>query len=110
MKSREQAQELGMAKGYWIAQVEVKNDGYKQYVGMLQDIFKKHNARYVVRGGTMNVVEGQSHSRLVVIEFPSYQAALDCYHSPEYSKAIAVRKASADANLIVVEGYDGSQP
>ena len=50
----------GMAKGYWIAQVEVKNDGYKQYVGMLQDIFKKHNARYVVRGGTMNVVEGQS--------------------------------------------------
>jgi uncharacterized protein (DUF1330 family) len=99
-----------MAKGYWIAQVDVKNDGYKQYTAMLQDIFRNHNGRYVVRGGTMEAVEGQSRSRIVVIEFPSYQAALDCYRSPEYAKAIAVRKASADADLIVVEGYDGPQP
>jgi uncharacterized protein (DUF1330 family) len=100
-----------MAKGYWIAQVNVKNaDGYKQYVGMLLDIFRKHGARYVTRGGAMEIMEGQSHPRLVIIEFPSYQAALDCYRSPEYAKAIAVRQAAADANLIVAEGYDGAQP
>jgi uncharacterized protein (DUF1330 family) len=99
-----------MTKGYWIAQVEVKNDGYKQYVAMLQDIFREHNARYVTRGGAMEVVEGKARSRIVVIEFPSYQAALDCYRSPEYAKAIAVRQASADADLIVVEGYEGPQP
>jgi uncharacterized protein (DUF1330 family) len=100
-----------MAKGYWIAQVNVKNaDGYKQYTSMLPDIFRKHGARYVTRGGSVEVVEGQSHPRLVIIEFPSYQAALDCYRSPEYAKAIALRQAAADANLIVAEGYDGAQP
>ncbi len=100
-----------MAKGYWIAQVNVKNaDGYKQYVGMLPDIFRKFGGRYVTRGGAIEVMEGQSHPRLVIIEFPSYQAALECYRSPDYAKAIAVRQAAADANLIVAEGYDGPQP
>jgi uncharacterized protein (DUF1330 family) len=100
-----------MAKGYWIAHVNVTNaDGYKQYTSMLQDIFRQHHARYVTRGGTIEVVEGTAHPRLVVIEFPSYQAALDCYRSPEYAKAIAQRQASADADLIVAEGYDGPQP
>ncbi len=100
-----------MAKGYWIAQVNVKNpDGYKQYVGMLPDIFRKFGGRYATRGGAMEIMEGQSHPRLVIIEFPSYQAALDCYRSADYAKAIAVRQAAADANLIVAEGYDGPQP
>jgi uncharacterized protein (DUF1330 family) len=100
-----------MAKGYWIAHVDVKNaDGYKQYTSMLQDIFRKASGRYVIRGGTMEAVEGRSRSRIVVIEFPSYQAALDCYRSPDYAKAIAVRKPNAEADLVVVEGYDGPQP
>lgn len=100
-----------MAKGYWIAQVNVKNaDRYKQYTAMLPDIFRKHGGRYVTRGGALEVMEGSSHPRLVVIEFPSYQAALDCYRSPEYAKAIALRQSAADANLIVAEGYDGAQP
>ncbi|HEU4659639.1 MAG TPA: DUF1330 domain-containing protein [Pseudolabrys sp.] len=100
-----------MAKGYWIAQVEVRDaEGYKQYTAMLADIFRKHNARYVMRGGRVEVVEGKSRSRIVVVEFPSYEAALACYRSPEYAKAAALRQSSADADLIVVEGYDGAQP
>ena len=100
-----------MPKGYWIASVEVKNqDGYKQYAGMLPDVFRKYGGRYVTRGGAMEVMEGKFRSRTVVVEFPSYQAALDCYRSPEYAKAIAVRQANADADLLVVEGYDGPQP
>jgi len=100
-----------MAKGYWIAHVQVKNpDGYKQYIEMLPEVFRKYGGRYAIRGGTMQVVEGAARPRLVVIEFPSYQAALDCYRSPEYAKAIAVREAHAEADLIVAEGYDGPQP
>lgn len=100
-----------MAKGYWIAHVEVKNaDGYKQYTSMLADVFRKYGGRYMIRGGTMEVMEGKAHPRLVVIEFPSYQAAFDCYRSPEYAKAIAIRQAHANADLIVAEGYDGPQP
>ena len=100
-----------MAKGYWIANVEVRDaDRYKQYGAMLADIFRKYGGRYTTRGGKMEVVEGKSRPRVVIIEFPSFDAAMTCYRSPEYAKAIALRQASADADLIVIEGYDGPQP
>jgi len=100
-----------MAKGYWIANVDVRNaDGYKEYVALLPDIFRKFGGRYVTRGGKMEVVEGKNRSRVVIIEFPGYEAALKCYRSAEYAKATALRQSSADADLIVIEGYDGPQP
>jgi uncharacterized protein (DUF1330 family) len=100
-----------MAKGYWIANVDVRNaDGYKNYVAMLPDIFRKFNGRYVTRGGKNEIVEGKARSRIVVIEFPSYDAAITCYRSPDYAKAIAIRQANADADLVVIEGFDGPQP
>jgi uncharacterized protein (DUF1330 family) len=100
-----------MAKGYWIANVDVRNpDGYKEYVAALPDIFRKYGGCYTTRGGKTEVVEGKSRGRVVIIEFPSYDAAMTCYRSPEYAKAIALRQANADADLIVIEGYDGPQP
>ena len=101
-----------MAKGYWIALVEVKNpDGYKnEYVAALPAVLKKFGGRYVTRGGQTSLVEGDAKSRAVILEFPSYQAAMDCYKSPEYAKAKALREAYAESDLIVIEGYDGPQP
>ncbi|MGH6727862.1 MAG: DUF1330 domain-containing protein [Pseudolabrys sp.] len=100
-----------MAKGYWIANVDVRNpDGYKVYVAALPDIFRKYGGRYTTRGGKTEVVEGKARSRIVIIEFPSFEAAMTCYRSPEYAKAIALRRAAADADLIVIEGFDGPQP
>jgi uncharacterized protein (DUF1330 family) len=100
-----------MAKGYWIANVDVRNaDGYKEYVAALPDIFREYGGRYTTRGGRTECVEGKSRSRIVVIEFPSFEAAMTCYRSPEYAKAIALRQANADADLTVIEGYDGPQP
>ena len=46
----------------------------------------------------------------MVIEFPSHQAALGCYRSREYQKALALRKGATDMDLIIIEGYDGPQP
>jgi uncharacterized protein (DUF1330 family) len=100
-----------MAKGYWLAQVDVRNpDSYKHYVAALQDVLRKFGGRYVVRAGQTEVVEGKARSRIIVIEFASYQVALDCYRSPEYAKAIPQRKPHADVDLLVIEGYDGQQP
>ena len=97
-----------MAKGYWIARVDVKNpDGYKLYVAALQPIFKKYGVRYVTRGGRAETVEGNERSRVVILEFDSYEAALECYRSAEYQKAIALRQAAAEADLTVLEGFDG---
>ena len=79
-----------MAKGYWIANVDVRDpDGYKAYVAILPDIFRQFGGRYTTRGGRTEVVEGKSRSRIVVIEFPNFEAAMTCYRSPEYAKAIA---------------------
>jgi uncharacterized protein (DUF1330 family) len=100
-----------MAKGYWIANVDVRNpDGYKNYVAMLPDIMRKYGGRYVTRGGKTETVEGKGRSRIVVLEFPSYEAAMNCYRSSEYAKAIPLRQANAECDLIVIEGYDGAQP
>ena len=56
------------------------------------------------------VMEGESRSRNVVLEFKDYETALACYRSPEYQAAAALRKGKADFDLIVIEGYDGPQP
>ena len=100
-----------MAKGYWIASVDVSNeDGYKPYAAANPGIFKKFGGRFVVRGGKSQVVEGKARSRNVVIEFPDYESALACYNSPEYQANIKVRAPHADGNILVIEGYDGQQP
>jgi uncharacterized protein (DUF1330 family) len=100
-----------MAKGYWIGRVDVKSDdGYKPYAANNQAIFRKFGARYVVRAGQFEAAEGSARSRNVLIEFPSYQAALDCYNSPEYQANIKIRQPHATADIVIIEGYDGPQP
>lgn len=100
-----------MPKGYWIAHVDVNNaDAYKNYVASNGVAFAKFGGRFLVRGGPFQSVEGASRSRNVVIEFPSYQAALECWNSPEYKAAKAKQEGGATADIMVIEGYDGPQP
>ena len=100
-----------MAKGYWIAHVDVTNpESYKDYVEANAVAFSKFGARFLVRAGQDIVKEGSLKSRHVVLEFESYQRALDCYNSPEYTQAKSLREAASDGDLVIVEGYDGPQP
>ena len=97
-----------MAKGYWVAQVDVSDpEAYKAYVAANQAPFHEYGARFLVRAGQHQPVEGRCRSRLIVIEFPDYATALACYHSPEYQDAMKLRLPSAVADVAVVEGYDG---
>lgn len=100
-----------MAKAYWVARVDVNDpDAYKNYVAANAEAFKKYGARFMVRAGKFEAMEGSSRSRNVVIEFDSYEQAMACYKSPEYQKAKALREPASEGDLIVVEGYDGPQP
>jgi uncharacterized protein (DUF1330 family) len=100
-----------MAKGYWIARVDVHNDdGYKGYAAANPAIFRKFGGRFVVRAGRFEAPEGTPRSRNVVIEFPDYESALACYRSPEYQANIKVRLPHSLAELVIIEGYDGPQP
>jgi uncharacterized protein (DUF1330 family) len=100
-----------MAKGYWVALVDVSDtEGYKEYIAANAIAFKKYGARFLVRGGRSELVEGKGRTRTVVLEFKDYQTALECYRSPEYTNAIARRKGRAIVDLAIIEGYDGPQP
>ncbi len=100
-----------MAKGYWIARVDISDpERYKDYIAANAEPFRQFGAKFLVRAGRFENPEGSSRSRNVVIEFPSYQAALDCWQSPAYQRAIEFRRPASTIDLVIVEGYDGPQP
>ena len=100
-----------MPKGYWVVTAEVSDpEGYKAYVAANAAAFRKYGGRFLARGGRVEVVEGESPPRVVVVEFPDFDAALACYRSPEYAAAMAHREGRARLNVVVTEGYDGPQP
>lgn len=94
-----------MAKGYWIARVDVREaDNYKDYVAAAKPAFERFGATFLARGGAFVELEGTARHRNVIIEFPSLQHAVDCYNSPEYQVAAKIRQKIADAEMVVVEG------
>lgn len=100
-----------MAKGYWIVRVDINDmDKYKSYIAANAMPLKKYGARFLVRGGPYETPEGTSRARNAVIEFPSYQAAVECWHSAEYQAALKLREPVSTADLVIVEGYEGPQP
>jgi uncharacterized protein (DUF1330 family) len=100
-----------MPKGYWIGRVDVTDaDAYRKYAAANGAAFAKYGARFLVRGGKAEAVEGAGRERNVVIEFPSYGDAVACWRSPEYERARALRAGAAVADIVIVEGYDGPQP
>ena len=97
-----------MPKAYWIAHVDVRDpERYKDYVTTAKPAFEKYGAKFLARGGTYEAMEGRGRGRNVVIEFPSLQAARDCYNSADYQAAKAIRQTVGDAEMVIVEGYDG---
>jgi uncharacterized protein (DUF1330 family) len=103
--------EIRMAKGYWIARVDVADaEVYKSYVAANAGPLHEFGGRFLVRGGSYENPEGASRSRNVVIEFPSYEAALGCWQSPAYQAAVKLRAPVSTADIVVIEGYDGPQP
>ena len=100
-----------MPKGYWIARVDVTDpEVFKQYVAANAIAFAKFGGRYVVRGGRFDAVDGPHRQRNVVVEFPTYEAALACWNSPEYQHAYKLRAKASVGDTVVVEGYEGPQP
>jgi uncharacterized protein (DUF1330 family) len=100
-----------MAKGYWIARFDVSDmEQYRRYVAANAGPLAEHGARFLVRGGACDATEGTPRERNVVVEFPSYAAAMACYRSPGYQVAIGLRRHVAVGDFLVIEGYDGPQP
>jgi len=96
-----------MAKGYWIVHVDVTDaENYPQYLAQDKLAFDQFKPKMLVRGGQCVGPEGPIRARHVVLEFESYQQALDCYHSKDYQKAVPLRQAYSNSDVIIVEGTE----
>jgi uncharacterized protein (DUF1330 family) len=91
---------------YIIADVQIHDPkGYEEYRKLVGPALQKYGAKFVARGGKVDVLEGKwNPSRLVILEFDSAEKARQFYHSDEYRPAKAVRQKTSTANFIVVEG------
>jgi uncharacterized protein (DUF1330 family) len=96
-----------MPKGYWIGHVDVKNpERYPDYMNAAKPAYEKYGAKFIIRGGKYEAMEGEARTRHVVIEFESYEQAHACYHSPEYTAARKIRQEIADGEILIIEGAE----
>jgi uncharacterized protein (DUF1330 family) len=98
-------EEMTMTKGYWIVRVSVRDETrYPDYLAAARPAFEKFGAKFLVRGGPFEAMEGHARERNVVVEFRDRAAALACYQSAEYQAARALRQKYADSDFAIVEG------
>jgi len=80
---------------------------YEEYKEQAAPNIAAAGGRYVVRGGDATALEGELPAgRTVVLTFPTRRAALDWYHSEEYTAIRKLRDGSARATLYIVDGVD----
>lgn len=91
---------------YVIVEVKVRDpQAYERYKALAAGALAPYGGRFIVRGGTCETKEGSWRpARLVLLEFPDAERARAWWASPEYAPAKALRQASADTNLVLVEG------
>ena len=98
-----------MPKAYWIVRVSVRDEArYPDYLAAAKPAFEKFGARFVVRGGVFELMEGSARDRNVVVEFKDRNTAMACYDSPEYQAARIIRQKYADADFIIIDGAASS--
>ena len=97
---------------YWIARSRIHDPvEYKKYTDLVPGIIQKHGGKVLARGGQYQIMEGpEDFHRFVVIEFPSLQAGVACFESPEYVAAAAFRRAGAGVvENVIVEGGEATR-
>lgn len=93
-------------KGYVIAEIKVlRPEPYREYVAAVTPLVAAFGGRYLVRGGAAEGREGvEPKGRIVVLEFPSLEAARAFSDSPEYAAIARLRHENATSRLMIVEG------
>ena len=97
-----------MAKGYWVACFNVKNqDEFKKYVDLAGPAINLYGGKFLVRGGKVLNIEGKQYERIVVSVFDSPENAKECYESKEYQHAYSfLYDEVVDRIIHIAEGLD----
>ena len=87
---------------FWLAHVTITDpDAYARYQAMARPVFERHQAVFFARGDG-EVLEGPDWQRHVVIGFSNFEAALACYHDPEYEAARSLRAGAAEVSITLI--------
>ncbi len=93
--------------GYLIMDADVTDPaGYEEFKRLAHAAITAHGGRYLVRGGAAEALEGEWHSRLVLLEFDSLEAGLAFYRSDDYQAARQIRLRTSTGRVAAVEGLD----
>jgi uncharacterized protein (DUF1330 family) len=91
---------------YVIVEIEILDPkGYEEYKSRAGENVAKYGGKYIVRGGTTEVLEGDwKPNRIVVLEFESMERAKDWLHCEEYREPRKMRHRTARTNMVLVQG------
>lgn len=93
--------------GMWIAHIDVKDDeAYSEYVKGSSEVIPRYDGVFIARGGRYQQMEGRDRPRHVLITFPTYDRAIECYESDDYQAIVSKAKDAADRTLVIVETDD----
>ncbi len=96
-----------MAKGYWIVHIDVTDkEKFQHYASSTGPVLQQYSARFLARAGRYFAAEGVARSRNTIVEFPSYEAAVNCWQSDDYQALRQRRLGGADIELVIVEGIE----
>ncbi len=88
----------------WIAHVTVTDaEAYAKYAELAGLAISKYGGEFIARAARYVQLEGKERPRNVVARFPSVDAAVTCYHSPEYQEALDHARNASERELVVVE-------
>jgi uncharacterized protein (DUF1330 family) len=95
-----------LPSAYVLANVDVKDPAaYEEYKRLSTIAMKAHGAEVCVRGGAIEVLEGDwKPSRTVLLKFPSMEQARAFYDSTEYQAAKKAREGIAVMRMVLIEG------
>ena len=91
---------------YVIVDIEIHDPAaYDEYRKMVGASLAQYGGKFVVRGGTIDVLEGNwNPKRIVILEFASAARARQWYDSEEYRVPKQIRMRASKGNVILVEG------
>ena len=88
----------------WIAHVHVTDaEAYGRYAQLAGPAIAAHGGVFLARGGRYKQLEGNDRARNVIARFPSFEAAVACYESPEYQAALDHARGASERDLVIVE-------
>ena len=97
---------------YWVARSKINDPvEYKKYTDLVPGIITKFGGKVLARGGRFQIMEGpDKFQRFIVIEFPTFEQAVACFNSEDYTRASAFRRGGAgEVENVIVDGGDATK-